>query len=283
MRLPLTLLVVAALALSGCADDAKDKDDKSASSTTTTSGTLVPTGSSTPTGSSSATASSSSTGTGAPANRAPSSTVTAAPTAGSVPLTVNFTLGGADADGDALSWTLSFGDGSANATGTALPGNATHSYAAAGLYNATLTVSDGKLSSSSTVAINATAGAAAGGGNTQSTAGEWVTGSALSCGQYADGVFDPYQETPLEGVEFSKFDIVPGTIGKAFLMDVKPASPAGGPMELQFYDASGAGTDFFDSANPTSFDISGTVPAGSAFAVLFPCVPGPGEFLYTVS
>jgi PKD repeat protein len=81
---------------------------------------------------------------------------------GAAPLNVTFALEGQDADGDALNWTLAFGD-DAQTNGTILPSNATHVYAAAGAYNATFTLDDGTNQTSYDALINvsAEAGAAA--------------------------------------------------------------------------------------------------------------------------
>jgi glucose/arabinose dehydrogenase len=73
------------------------------------------------------------------ANRSPTAVATATPSSGPAPLAVRFDSGGStDPDGDPLTYTWSFGDGSANGTGSTV----NHSYAA-GTYTATLTVSDG--------------------------------------------------------------------------------------------------------------------------------------------
>lgn len=77
-------------------------------------------------------------------------------------LTVVVSFNASDPDEDALSYTISFGDGSANATGTNATGNATHAYAEAGSYNVTLVVSDGTLSANRTIQVNVTAAAPAG-------------------------------------------------------------------------------------------------------------------------
>jgi cytochrome c len=75
------------------------------------------------------------------ANRAPRITSAAAtPAAGyGAPLNVAFSAAATDADGDALTYSWSFGDGA-----TSTSQNPTHSYQQLGFYNATLTVSDGK-------------------------------------------------------------------------------------------------------------------------------------------
>lgn len=86
-----------------------------------------------------------------------------------------FTLVATDGDNDTLSWSLAFGD-NATANGTFQPGvvvnatampqgrvqvaNATHAYAAAGTYNATLTVSDGRTAVNRTLTVTVAAGVA---------------------------------------------------------------------------------------------------------------------------
>ena len=97
-----------------------------------------------------------SSGTGAPAaNRLP---IAGALAYNATDLDVSFVLAATDADGDALSWVLHFGDNSsangtftavANATSnttaaTAYAANTTHAYATGGVYNLTLVVGDGK-------------------------------------------------------------------------------------------------------------------------------------------
>jgi PKD repeat protein len=145
MRGWLAVALVLALLLPGCAQ----KEDTSASSTSkaATSHAAAP----------------ATNGTAPPAlnrtNHPPVATLAASTPGGGVPLAVNFTLGGSDPDGDALNWTLSFGDGSANRTGSALPAAVAHTFTAAGLHRVVLNVTDGRLSAERTLLVNASAAA----------------------------------------------------------------------------------------------------------------------------
>jgi glucose/arabinose dehydrogenase len=74
------------------------------------------------------------------ANRNPEAVASADKTSGPLPLTVAFSGDGTtDADGDPLTYTWNFGDGS-SATGK----NVSHTYETKGVYTATLTVTDGR-------------------------------------------------------------------------------------------------------------------------------------------
>lgn len=153
MRTLLLAALVLATALSGCASDGGNGDsDQTATSTATgtSSGTATGTQSGTSSGSSSAT------GTGNPAgNRAPTVDLTAM----TVGLVVNFTLQASDADGDALTYTFRADNltPATEQTGSGpFPVVLNHTYAAAGTYNATVTVSDGKAEATRTLAVNIT-------------------------------------------------------------------------------------------------------------------------------
>jgi glucose/arabinose dehydrogenase/PKD repeat protein len=86
-------------------------------------------------------------------NRSPEAVADAVPTAGALPLTVQFSgASSTDADGDPLTYEWNFGDGSAPATGAQV----SHTYTQAGTFTATLRVSDGRGGEdTATVAIQA--------------------------------------------------------------------------------------------------------------------------------
>jgi glucose/arabinose dehydrogenase len=86
------------------------------------------------------------------ANRAPTAVIAADPSSGPAPLRVRFDgSGSTDPDGDTLTYSWSFGDGTAGSTAQ----SPQHVYAEDGSYTATLTVSDGEAGDSATVRIDA--------------------------------------------------------------------------------------------------------------------------------
>ncbi len=88
---------------------------------------------------------------GAPANKPPVAQAAGTPLSGTAPLAVAFSsAGSSDPDGDTLSYSWEFGDGTPNSTAA----NPSHTYTTPGTYTAKLTVSDGKGNSDSkTVAV----------------------------------------------------------------------------------------------------------------------------------
>jgi glucose/arabinose dehydrogenase len=92
-----------------------------------------------------------------PGNGSPVARMTAAPTTGTAPLTVDFDgRTSTDPDGDPLTYTWDFGDGSPPATGP----TARHTYTQTGVFTARLTVSDGRgLSNGITQTISTSGGA----------------------------------------------------------------------------------------------------------------------------
>ncbi|HEY1118067.1 MAG TPA: PKD domain-containing protein [Acidimicrobiales bacterium] len=82
-------------------------------------------------------------------NQAPIASLSASTTSGTAPLPVTFdSTRSTDADGDPLTSTWTFGDG-----GTATGATVSHTYAAAGTYEVTLTVSDGTSSSTASTVV----------------------------------------------------------------------------------------------------------------------------------
>ena len=91
-----------------------------------------------------------------PSNTAPEAGLTANPSSGTAPLPVTFSVSVSDADAtDSPTYDLDFGDGTTHATGSE-SGDVSHTYAAAGSYTATLTVTDGQASDTATQTITVT-------------------------------------------------------------------------------------------------------------------------------
>lgn len=139
MRWSVVACVLVFVLASGCSD--KDPDPEPSAST-------------------SASTTAASSNTTAPANQPPTGTMAVSVPGGAAPLNVSFGLQGTDADGDALTWTLAFGDGNGT-NGTALPANVTHVYAAAGAFNATFTLNDGTEEAAYHALVNVSANATA--------------------------------------------------------------------------------------------------------------------------
>jgi PKD repeat protein len=95
-------------------------------------------------------------GGGGSTNLLPNASFTVAPTAGAIPLVVNFDASAStDADGSITGYSWNFGDNSAAATGV----TASHTYTTAGAFTATLTVTDNRGATSQTTrTIQATVG-----------------------------------------------------------------------------------------------------------------------------
>jgi glucose/arabinose dehydrogenase/PKD repeat protein len=88
-------------------------------------------------------------------NGVPTAAMTASPTSGPAPLTVNFNgSGSSDPDGDPLTWLWSFGDGQ---SATTMVPTTSHPYAA-GNYTASLTVRDSKGATSQPVTVAISSG-----------------------------------------------------------------------------------------------------------------------------
>ncbi|MCA1811951.1 MAG: PKD domain-containing protein [Halobacteriales archaeon] len=113
-----------------------------------------------PTTSHPATATGGATATNATANATvqhpPMANLTASVASGTAPLNVTFALTGSDADGDALNWTLTFGDGN-RTSGVGLPANVTHGFHLGGNFTVTLLATDGHANATASVLVRVTA------------------------------------------------------------------------------------------------------------------------------
>ncbi|MBI2077171.1 MAG: PKD domain-containing protein [Euryarchaeota archaeon] len=93
------------------------------------------------------------------ANAPPTGGLNASVLEGAAPLNVTFNITGEDADGDALRWTLDAdGDNASDAQGDSVPATTFFNYTEPGTYNATVTVSDGTASNSTTIVVVAISG-----------------------------------------------------------------------------------------------------------------------------
>jgi hypothetical protein len=188
--------------------------------------------------------------TGAPAlranltNHAPTANLTAVPGNGTAALNVTFLLSGLDVDGDALNWTLAFGDNGTARTGALLPANVTHAYAAGGLLNVTFTVTDGHNATVATLALNLTGGAA----KEPILLTGHVTVPSVSYnteGECLEVIFTDIFGTPGPGHQFA---VPAAAVGGAYSFDVDG-------MVAIWYD---------DGLSPTGPEgAAGTVPAGT--------------------
>jgi PKD repeat protein len=230
-------------------------------------------------------------------NHAPSADLSASIAGGSLPLLVNFTLGGADPDGDALTYTFApAGNGSMLASGVlpTSPIHANFTYSVGGIYNATLTVSDGTATKVTVVKVNVTAGA----GAKQVVSGSFFLDNPACAGGAYDAL--PSNDNPsppppdshapdlrTDGLTYIKFAVAPGTTGLPF-----KASFASGAIidHILYLDAAGKKVVDIASADATkatptdpfaaiAWDIAGTVPATAASVVFYGCANLAGESL----
>ena len=119
-------------------------------------------------------------------NLAPTASLSASETTITEGESVDFTVTMDDADGDALEYTLSFGDGSDDVTGTA-GGTVSHGFAAAGSYEVTLNV----VETGTSPALSAPEQRVTITVNEEQNTDNGTLASALSC-ELADAQNDPY-------------------------------------------------------------------------------------------
>lgn len=147
MRTALVALLLLTAALAGCSGKANGGGSDSDPTSSTPASSPGPASSTTTT-----TSSTQSSSPAPKANRAPVASIQSNATSGPAPLAVRFNLSATDADGDALTYVLSFGDGSANETGS-LPTTVQHTFTS-GNRTVRLVVSDGKASDEATVTVS---------------------------------------------------------------------------------------------------------------------------------
>lgn len=266
----LAIGLVAILALAGCAS----KSDTSSTSTTAL----------TPTHATTATTTAANTTTKAP-NLPPVITAFNATRANATSLRVTFTFGAHDSDGDNLTWHLDpRSNGTAAASGTHLPGNVTFAYAKAGLYNATLTVSDGNATVQKVLAVNATGAVPL---KVLVTGATTITGNPAMC-EPVPGTCSP---GPAGGANAcSGFDA--GKSGQDCVFAAFDAAYAG-----HRFAVSGTGSqmmvDFWDSCDPVNgayvgggtigMPLTGTIPKGAGCAILWDYAADPMGVTLTLS
>lgn len=268
MRL-VAILLAAAFVMSGCAASQPEttststppgKDPANPSGTTTS---RAPTSTGPTTSPSS----------GSSANEAPVPRLSASALGGPAPFQVNFTLDATDADGDALSWTLAFGDGSSTATGSTTPATVAHNFTAMGNYTVTLTVSDGTASARALLNLTVTEAA-----SQDETAN--YTGHPGECFLTVLG--------DLEGISHVRIEILAATHGAPFVAKWTTTSPPAW-VEIGFWNDDGLlyryggwGNDLGTppAASPGQVEQTGTVVPDSTYATLRACDGGPGSITY---
>jgi PKD repeat protein len=231
------VLLLIALAFAGCAGGA----DPEPSETTGSSSSTTPSG--------------------PPPNQAPTGTIQVSAANGSVPLTVNFTLDGHDADKDNLTWTLSFGDGDAT-NGTELPATVSHNYTAPGNLTVLYIISDGIANATYNATLNLTASGEA---TLTLEPLHFAGGAELACLH----CFAQYNVCPdiLAGVNEGAcfyFEVPPEAVGRSATF-----SNSNGAVSVDFMadcSGSGAGVDYAsDAASPYEAEI----PNGAGCVLLY--------------
>lgn len=247
-------LLLVSLAFAGCMSGDDDPEPTTSSSPTSTSRSS----SSAPAGGTATSSSSSSSTAPSAANKVPTGTLGAMPQN----LTVDFVLNGTDPDGDALSWTLSFGDNATGAEGTQLPTRLNHTYAAVGLYEVVFVLDDGMDQTSYNVNLNLTSGPS-------TLPGPYVfTGTATGVSEpaatgtrvYGDDVEHP-------------FAVPAGATGLHAFLAWEVGGPVATDLDLYVYDAAGAERGRSACAN--------TSPAPDPLG-FFPCPRGNDEEIIIV-
>lgn len=223
------ILLGLTLVLAGCAGNDETTTDGSGTTSAGPGTTVDNTPSSS--GSTSGGPGSSTTGQTSAGNSAPSGSLKASIKQGEAPLLVNFTLGGADPDGDDLAWTLDVDDdGTPDAQAAApatFPVETNFTYTAAGVFNVTYRVTDGAKTAIYHVLITVTVTAPPPGPTWTPIHEERDV--SLPCTQ-CSGVGSPASigfNVGNDGLDATWVDLPPEAAGHAFLVDGGAADPDG--------------------------------------------------------
>jgi PKD repeat protein len=168
-------------------------------------------------------------------------------TTGPAPLTVTFTSTSADPDGDALTASWDFGDG-ATGSGALVQ----HTYAAVATYTATLTVSDGRLSHSTSTPITATSGPPATSHFDLAAPASAITGSAISFEVTAKDAANSTATGYAGTVHFSSTDLL-ATLPASYTF-----TPADAGVHTFLVTFHSSGTQSVTAADTATGGISGT-------------------------
>lgn len=219
-------------------------------------------------------------------------------------LAASFTVSASDADGDRLAATLAFGDGSPPVNVTAFPSTIGHQYAAGGRVTAVLSVSDGEATATQQAAVELVAPPS--GPTNQTFQATYVADNPACYGQPYDSV---PQNAVTSGATYYRTNVTPGTLHHVFHVVFgsanQPFSPAltSGAYEddIAFFDATGdlvgrweahmdtgSAAQWFDqlASNGTftipgtgslSLHLSGFVPTGASYVVVYGCGNSLGE------
>lgn len=190
--------------------------------------------------------------------------------------TATFALTGSDPDGDALTWSLTFGDGSSE-NGTALPADVPHTYAAAGNVSATYTLRDGKTASVFQANLTLVAGGSTGGAPIQTTTGSWDLGSPQTCspGEFYANPYHPANAAATEVIHLIA-DVNAATIGRTFTATFGAAGPGQQSVALWFSSPTVIVIEAFAGAGP----LTGVVPEGAEKVTFATCGPAGNSVTY---
>ncbi|MEL7038730.1 MAG: PQQ-dependent sugar dehydrogenase [Cyanobacteria bacterium J06592_8] len=212
---------------------------------------------------------------------------TANQTSGLGPLTVNFSSGATDPENDPLTYTWNFGDGN-QATGA----NVTHTFNTNGMYDVSLTVSDGNSDVSLEPTIEVVVGAAPEGSIDGPTDGDFFragdTINLFGSGTDSDGVLgEPNYEWSFvllhRGAIHPRFEPITGTTGSIVVPtqdSLDFSGDTGYEITLEVTDSDGL-TDIEQIViYPEKSDLTfnSDVPGGVTFTI--DDVPKPGPFVY---